>query len=182
MILQDNDGDRKLSDVANELQMELVELCHCQYDAEGIKEESFVCFPSSDEYVTFRAQLSSTADADSTTLLGLIEGWVSTGPTIHVSGVLRRVDKDCPVAISDFSEGECVMPPIETPAETPAETTTDEMTTASPASSQSDNTAAIVGGSVASAVVLIIAVTILIIVVVVLVMKYRRGNFSIMEE
>ena len=140
--------------------MELVELCHCQYAAENIMETSFVCF--SEEYVTFRAQLSSTAEADSTTLLSLIEGWVSTGPTIRVSGVLRRVDKDCPVAISDFSEGECVMPD-----------------TADPASSQSDNTAAIVGGIVAIAVVLIIAGTIVIIVVVGLVMKYRRGNFSI---
>ena len=175
MILQDNDGDRKLSDVANELQMELVELCHCQYDAKSIKEESFVCFPSSEEYVTFRAQLGSTADADSTTLLSLIEGWVSTGPTIRVSGVLRRVDKNCPVAISDFSEGECVMPPVETPAPT----VTDDVTTASPASSQSDNTAAIVGGIVAIAVVLIIAATT--VLVVALVMKYRRGNFSIKE-
>ena len=157
---QENDGEKKLSDVRNELQMELVELCHCQYAAENIMETSFVCF--SEEYVTFRAQLSSTADADSTTLLSLIEGWVSTGPTIRVSGVLRRVDKDCPVAISDFGEGECVMPD-----------------TADPASSQSDNTAAIVGGIVAIAVVLIIAGTIVIIVVVALVMKYHRGNFSI---
>jgi len=172
-LSQENDGEKKLSDVRNDLQMELVELCHCQYAAENIKEASFVCF--SEEYVTFRAQLSSTADADSTTLLSLIEGWVSTGPTIRVSGVLRRVDKDCPVAISDFSEGECVMPPIQTPAET----VTDDVTTASPASSQSDNTAAIVGGIVAIAVVLIIATTTAIVLVVALVMKYRRGNFSI---
>ena len=84
-------------DVTTELQMELVELRHCQYDTENIKEA-----------VTFRAQLSSTADADGTTLFSLIEGWVSTGPTIRVSGVLRTVDKDCLVAISDFSEEECV--------------------------------------------------------------------------
>ena len=83
--------------------MELVELCHRQYAVENIEEEHFVCFSGSEEYVTFRAQLSSTADVESSTLLSLIEGWVSTGPTIIVSGVLRRVDKDCPVAISDFS-------------------------------------------------------------------------------
>ena len=168
--------------------MELVDLCHCQYAVEYITKGSFVCFPGSEEYVTFRAQLSSTADADSTTLLRLIEGWVSTGPTIRVSGVLRRVDKDCPVAILNFSEGECVIPPTETPSqtstdemttanpETPVQTTTDDMKTANPASSQSDNTAAIVGGIVAIAALLIISVTT---VVVVLVMKYCRGNFSI---
>ena len=172
--MQENDGDRKLSDVTHELQVELTELCHCQYDSESIKKESFVCFPNSGEYVTFRAQLHSMVDVDSTTLLNLIEVWVSTGPTIRVSGVLRRVDKKCPVAISDFSEGECVMPPIETPALT----TTDGLTTANPASSQSDNTAAIVGGIVTIFVVLIIAVTTAIIVVVALVMRHRRGMFN----
>ena len=154
---------RKLEDVTNELQMELVELCHCQYDAGNITKESFVCFSS--EYVTFRAQLSSTAEADSTTLLSLIEGWVSTGPTIRVRGVLRRVDKNCPVAISDFSEGECVMPD-----------------TADPASSQRDYPAAIVGGIMGVAAVLIIAVTTAIMVVVALVMKYHHRNFSIKKR
>ena len=126
--------------------------------------------------MTFRAQLSSTADADSTTLLRLIEGWVSTGPIIRVSGVLRTVDKDCPVAISDFSEGECVIPPTETPSQT-----TDEMTTANPASSQSDNTAAIVGGSLGGILALLVLfiVTAAIVVVVVLVMRSRRGKFSL---
>ena len=138
--------------------MELVELCHCQYDAESIKEESFVCFVGSEEYVTFRAQLSSTAYADSTTLLSLIEGWVSTGPTIRVSGILRRVDKDCPVAISDFSEGECVM------------TTTDDTV-----SCQSDSTAAIVGGSLGGVLVLVIMTTAIIIV---LVMRNHGGKFN----
>jgi len=151
--------------------MELVELCHCQYDAQSITEESFVCFPGSEEYVTFRAQLSSTAVADSTTLLTLIEAWVSTGPTIRVSGVLRRVDKDCSVAISDVSEGECIMQAIETPTQSVT-----DVTTANHASSQSDNTAAIVG---AIAVVLIIAMTTAIIVVVALVIRYRHGTFNI---
>jgi len=89
--------------------------------------------------------------------------WETLLPKLCLAyNVLRRVDKDCPVAISDFSEGECVMPD-----------------TADPASSQSDNTAAIVGGIVAIAVVLIIAATTGIVLVVALVMKYRRGNFSI---
>ena len=132
--------------------MELVELCHCQYAAENIKEESFVCFPGSEEYVTFRAQLNSTADVESSTLLSLIKGWVSTGPTIHVSGVLRRVDKDCPVAISDFSEGECVISPTESQA------------------AQSDNIAAIVGGVVV--IVVVIAVTTAVSVVIALVMRH----------
>ena len=148
---------RKLEDVITELQIELVESCHCQYDAENITKESFVCYPSSEEYVTFRAQLSSTADADSTTLLSLIEGWVSTGPTIRVSGVLRRVDKDCPVAISDFSEGECMMPD----------------TTIS-ASSQYSSTVAILGAFMAVAVVLVV-----ILVVIILFMRKRHGYFCI---
>ena len=80
MTLQDNDGDRKLSDITNKLQMELVDLCHCQYAVENITKGSFVCFSGSEEYVTFRAQLSSTADADSTTLLRLIEGWSPLDP------------------------------------------------------------------------------------------------------
>ena len=156
--MQENDGVRKLKDVTNELLMELVELCNCHYAAENITEESFVCFPSSEDYVTFRAQLGSTSGADSTTLLSLIEGWVSTGPTIRVSGMLRRVDKDCSVAISDFSEGECVMP--------------------DPASSQSDNTVGIVGGIVGG-VVLISAMTFATVLVVILFMRRHRRDFRI---
>ena len=142
--------------------MKLVELCHCQYAAENIKEESFVCFPGSEEYVTFRAQLNSTADVESSTLLSLIKGWVSTGPTIHVSGVLRRVDKDCPVAISDFSEGECVISPTESQA------------------AQSDNIAAIVGGVVV--IVVVIAVTTAVIVVVAQIMKNHHAQVSMKRE
>ena len=66
------------------------------------------CFSNSSSYVTYRARLEGTSQADSLSLISLIEDWVeSGGASIIVTGVILKVDSQCPVAISSLSEGEC---------------------------------------------------------------------------
>ena len=67
-----------------------------------------ICFSNSSSYVTYRARLEGTSQADSLDLISLIEDWVeSGGASIIVTGVILTVDSQCPVAISSLSEGEC---------------------------------------------------------------------------
>ena len=43
----------------------------------------------------------------STHLVGIIQSWVSTGPSLILDGLLVRVSGECPTAISNLDEGEC---------------------------------------------------------------------------
>ena len=42
-----------------------------------------------------------------TQLVGIIQSWVSSGPSLILDGLLVRVSADCPTAISSLDEGEC---------------------------------------------------------------------------
>ena len=103
-----------------------------------------------------------------------------------------KVDTQCSVAISSFSEEECSLtqPPnttatdgtlatdIDTTSVEPTNIT--EVTIATESDSvQSDNTAAIIGGTVAVIVVLIVTVLTGIIAIVALVLRARRGSMSL---
>ena len=70
-----------------------------------------ICFSNSSSYVTYRARLEGTSQADSLDLISLIEDWVeSGGASIIVTGVILTVDSQCQVAISSLSEEECTTP------------------------------------------------------------------------
>ena len=40
-------------------------------------------------------------------LVGIIQSWVSMGPSLILDGLLVRVSGECPTAISSLDEGEC---------------------------------------------------------------------------
>jgi len=141
----------------------------CQISISSIDEESFVCFEESPNSVTYRARLKGTSNEKRASL---IEEWIFSGPTIHVRGVLMRVDTQCSVVISDFSEEECSDPSSETHDVTTAITTADGRRE----DDQSDNTPAIVGGVAAVIIVLIVTVGVTCIAVVALVVRSRQGK------
>ena len=85
------------------MQEKLNSSCQCQITNDTIDEEFFACFEASPNSVTYQARLSGTFERDSASLISLIEDWVSTGPTIHVRGVLMWVGEECSMAISDLS-------------------------------------------------------------------------------
>ena len=69
--------------------------------------------------MTYRARLEGTSETDSDSLISLIEDWVrGGGASVIVTGILMRVDPNCPVAISSLSEPECFKPiqPVPTPS------------------------------------------------------------------
>ena len=144
-----------LGNITNTVLEELSTSCaECGITNDTINEQSFVCFPESPTYVTYRARLEGTSETDSGSLISLIEEWVSGGASIIVTGVQMTVDSECSVAISSLSEGEC-SPTIE------STTTT------------TDNTIFVIIGGVV-AVILIVAITVAAVAAVALIIKNCR--------
>ena len=170
-----------MADITSAVLEELTASCaECRIASDIIDKPSFACYPESPTYVTYRARLRGTSEADSGSLISLIEDWVSGGASVVVNGVLMKVDSECSVAISSLSE-KC-SPPTTDSTTSSNMTTTDSTTnsgtapsTETTASVSSHNTTAIIGGVVAVVIVLIIAIT----VIIALVMKNRRGDLSL---
>ena len=63
--------------------------------------QSFACFEESPSFLTCQARLEGTSETDSSSLISLIEAWVTGGgASVIVTGVLMTVDSQCSVAIS----------------------------------------------------------------------------------
>ena len=155
----------KLEIITSAVLEQLTIMCtECGITSDIIDTPSFACFPESPTSVTYRARLLGTSETDSGSLISLIEEWVSGGAGIIMTGVLVKVDSECPVAISSLGEGECQQPPTTEPTTKPSTT---------------DNTAAIIGGVVA--VILIIAFAVVAIIMT-LILKNRCGNVSINKQ
>ena len=105
-IQDSQDSSIALINVTTAILDELTASCpECGINNNTIDRENFTC---SSSYVTYRARLEGTSQADSLYLISLIEDWVeSGGARIIVTGVILTVDSQCPVAISSLSEGEC---------------------------------------------------------------------------
>ena len=142
--------------------MELNVSCtHCDI----ISEQSFVCYPESPTYLTYRARIEGISRTDIDSLISVIEDWVSGGDSINVTGVVMTVDSECSVAITSLSDGEC------SPTQPPATTTN---TTIATKSSMHTNYAALGGGIVGLIFTIIVTCT-----VVILVVKRQRKSGSI---
>ena len=87
----------------------------CTITDDIIDKQSFSCYTESPSFLTYRARLEGTSDTDSGSLISLIEEWVRGGASVILTGVLMKVDPDCPVAISSLSEEECIKIPLPTP-------------------------------------------------------------------
>ena len=106
--LQVPSTNEKLGDITNAVLDLLSASCaECDITNDIIDEQSFACFPESATYVTYRARLEGTSEINSTSLISLIEEWVSNGSNIVMAGVLMTVDTECSVVISSLSEEKC---------------------------------------------------------------------------
>ena len=58
--------------------------------------------------VTYRSTLINPfPTATSTKLVGIIQSWVSTSPSLIIDGLLVRVSPNCPTCIDSLDEREC---------------------------------------------------------------------------
>ena len=67
----------------------------------------FVCHGNPTK-TTYRTTLVNPfPTTNSTHLVGIIQSWVSTGPSLNLDGLLVRVSPSCPTSISSLDEEEC---------------------------------------------------------------------------
>ena len=167
MSSQSNERNVKLEDITREVVGNIVVLCpDCSFTDAAIDQQSFSCYPDSPSFVTYRARLEGTSKTDSDHFISLIEQWVKGGASVIVSGVLMKVDVRCSVEISNLSEEECIMKPVNT-------------TTNDPDSKSGAPLSITVVAVVVLVVVLIIAITTAIVIITVVVLKSHKAKHSL---
>ena len=160
----------KLEDITREVVHNVVALCpDCGFTDASIDQESFSCYPNSPSYVTYRARLEGTSLTDSDHFISLIEQWVKGGASVIVSGVLMKVDGRCSVEISNLSEEECIVKPVNT-------------TTNNPDSQNGAPLSITIVAVVVVVVVLIIAITTAAVIITVVFLKSHRGKHSFKDS
>ena len=132
------------------------DLCQCDFSRDSFHEidttAGFQCFDASPTAVTFRAEILESYISH---VIGYIEQWVASEPTVVVLSSRLSIDSGCKVEIESFSQPECS-----------AETTAER--------DNSSIVGSVVGGIVGGVVVL----TTLVIILVALILLRRRKKAS----
>ena len=132
------------------------DLCQCDFSRDSFHEidttAGFQCFDASPTAVTFRAEI---LESDISHVIGYIEQWVASEPTVVVLSSRLSIDSGCKVEIESFSQPEC----------------SDETTAGR---DNSSIVGSVVGGIVGGVVVL----TTLVIILVALILLRRRKKAS----
>ena len=142
------------------------EICQCGFSREAFLdvEAGFQCFDESPTAVTFRAVIMDIAMASSSQLIGYIEEWIATQPSIVILSTRLSIDSSCTVEIQTFSAAECT-------DMTPSTRLTD--------GNNNTNIASVAGGVVGGVTVLLIVIVLLVLVVVFLRNKKKKATYKI---
>ena len=167
---QSNDRSLKVEQITREVVEKVAALCpECGFTDASIDKQSFSCYSQSPSFVTYRARLEGTPQADSDHFISLIEQWVMGGASVIVVEVLLKVDSKCSVEISDLSEDECIMEVTVDPRQ-------DEVLTTEP-NPDSPSLTTILIGVIVIMIVIIIAITAT--VIAGLVLRSRQAQYRL---
>lgn len=68
----------------------------------------FQCFGVEADEVTFRAQLSATAQANTSQIISYMEQWIAGGSAVvNIGNILYTPDPSCAVGIQSVNDPEC---------------------------------------------------------------------------
>ena len=68
----------------------------------------FQCFGVEADEVTFRAQLSTTAQANTSQIISYMEQWIAGGSAVvNIGNILYTPDPSCAVGIQSVNDPEC---------------------------------------------------------------------------
>ena len=109
--IQHDDSLVKLSDVTEQIVLQLTDSCECALTAEYIADGRLVCDPNEPEKVIFQGRIISTPETNSTDFLPMLGSWVLNKPTIVVQGVQLKVESRCLVELANLGDTECIQPP-----------------------------------------------------------------------
>ena len=105
-------ASEKMDDLVHEIAKGIEQFCRCGFSSEYIAEERLTCNKTDLHQVLLQGRIISTNDRDSSDLVGDLEEWVSSGPTVVVQGKKLQVvsSETSPDASSD-GEQEGSSPP-----------------------------------------------------------------------
>ena len=113
LCIQHDDSLEKLSDVTEQVVLQLTDSCECALTVEYIADGRFVCNPNEPEKVIFQGRIISTSERNSTDFLPMLRLWKVNEPTIVVQGVQMTVVSRCSVELANLGEIKCVQLPRE---------------------------------------------------------------------
>lgn len=111
--MQHDDSLEKLSDVTDQIVLQLTDFCECALTVEYIADERFVCDPNKPEKVIFQGRIISTSERNSTDFLPMLRLWKVNEPTIVVQGMQLTVESRCSVELADLGDIRCGHLPTE---------------------------------------------------------------------
>lgn len=111
--MQHDDSQEKLSDVTDQIVLQLTDFCECALTVEYIADERFVCDPNKPEKVIFQGRIISTSERNSTDFLPMLRLWKVNETTIVVQGVQLTVESRCSVELADLGDIRCGHLPTE---------------------------------------------------------------------
>ena len=111
--MQHDDSLEKLSDVTEQIVLQLTDSCECALTVEYIADGRFVCDPNKPEKVIFQGRIISTSERNSTDFLPMLRLWKVNEPTIIVQGVQLTVESRCSVELANLGDIRCGHLPTE---------------------------------------------------------------------
>ena len=111
--MQYDDSLEKLSDVTEQIVLQLTDSCECALTVEYIADGRFVCDPNKPEKVIFQGRIISTSERNSTDFLPMLRLWKVNEPTIVVQGVKLTVESRCSVELANLGDIRCGHLPTE---------------------------------------------------------------------
>ena len=105
-------ASEKMDDLIHEIAKGIEQFCRCGFPSEYIAEERLTCNKTDLHRVLLQGRIISTNDRDSSDLVGDLEKWVSSGPTVMIQGKeLRVVSSETSSDPSSDGEQEGSSPP-----------------------------------------------------------------------
>jgi len=150
LLSQEVDKDVKFNEIKLGVIQPITPNCACSLD---VTNETFSCRASVGEFhntVVFRATILTDSNADN--VVGIINNWVKTKPSLIVGQVILAIDPSCPALLDSTESNDCII--------------------TSQASRSSTHTGAIAGG-IGAALTTVVVILIILIMLVVLCRKKR---------
>ena len=106
IYIQNQDTHQKELDLLTAIADGVEENCQCGFSVTYFANGGFQCFQGSAEgAVTYRTQLN--VPQGSVDFVEQVSMWLSTRPSVALTGVLLRFDSACNLVIESFSDPEC---------------------------------------------------------------------------
>ena len=140
------------------------DLCQCDFSRDSFHEidttAGFQCFDASPTAVTFRAEI---LESDISHVIGYIEQWVASEPTVVVLSSRLSIDSGCKVEIESFSQPECS-----------AETTANR--------DNNNRIGFIVGGILGGLLLLLLLITVVVVMAVLFLRSRSKASYKFEED